>query len=270
MPSSPLILLSFDAEEFDLPLEFGRTIEPARQMDVAREGLRRVLDLLAERRARATLFVTGAVARACPDLVREAAGAGHEIASHGMEHGRFEVAHLGESRGLLESISGAPVRGFRRARLAPTDPRAVAAAGYTYSASENPIWLPGRYNGFFAQRRAYVAGDLVHIPASATPLVRWPLFWLAFKNVPRWVTRAATATVLAADGYAALYFHPWELCDLREFRLPRGVAGLSGARYTRRLGDYIEWLARRGRFATYGELAEQVRSGARPARRRRP
>lgn len=296
MPAPPLILLSFDVEEFDLPLEYGHWIEPAEQIRIGREGTRTLLDLLRGEGVRCTLFTTALFAEACPDLVREAAGAGHEIASHGLVHSGFEESHLAASRAVLERIAAAPVAGFRRARMAPTDPAAIARAGYAYDSSINPIWLPGRYNRFFAWRRVHrvalsppegegrdprwggralgpvphmpptAPSTLVEIPASATPLLRFPLFWLTLKNLPLWITKAATRLVLATDGYAALYFHPWELCDLSPYPLPASVKRLDADAYARRLRAYIRWLKTQGTITTYRTLAEQVQAGRRRVR----
>jgi peptidoglycan/xylan/chitin deacetylase (PgdA/CDA1 family) len=288
-----LVLLSFDAEEFDIPLEYGRTLGMDEQLRVGGEGMRRTLGLLERCDVPATFFCTAVFARAFPDLIERAVGAGHEIASHGFAHSTFTLADLRASRDALDDVSAKPgaVVGFRRARMAPTDPRAVADAGYAYNSSENPIWLPGRYNRFFEPRRAYfvanarvsretpspsvasttttattASSSLLHIPASATPLVRWPLFWLAFKNAPLWATKLATRWCLRADGYAALYFHPWELCELTregDYNLPRMVRALDGARLEARLERYIRWA--KGlpdtSFATYAELAERLRAG---------
>lgn len=268
------ILLSFDVEEFDLPLEYGGQIDPTRQLDIGGEGTRTALDLLREQGSRCTLFVTARFAEAFPELIRRAVADGHEIASHGLVHTGWEDAHLAASRGVLERIAGRAVTGFRRARLAPTDPKAVAAAGYRYNSSDNPTWVPGRYNHLLHPRRAYRlklsdGSELVEIPASVTPLVRWPLFWLAFKNVPLWMTRTATRAALAADGYVALYFHPWELCDLSGMGLPGYIAGLDGPRYRARLGAYMAWLSGRGEWWTYAELASKIMDGTRPAGTRR-
>lgn len=49
-------------------------------------GTPRLLELLRERDTRATFFVLGSAARACPELVRRAADLGHEIAVHGWTH----------------------------------------------------------------------------------------------------------------------------------------------------------------------------------------
>jgi hypothetical protein len=253
----PLALMSFDAEEFDLPNELGRPIPAEQQMAVAGEGMRRALEVLEEVPARATFFMTAAFAGAHPDLVRLAVARGHEIASHGVRHSGFDDADLERSRAMLERIAGVPVRGFRRPRFAETDPGRIRRAGYTYDSSINPIWLPGRYNGWKHPRRAFARRGLPEIPASATPLVRFPLFWLAFKNAPGWATRLATRWVLAADGYAALCFHPWELCDLGEFGLPRYIRRVDGRSMQSRLTRYLRWLSRRATFVTYVELANR-------------
>lgn len=260
----PLALMSFDTEEFDVPNELGGPIEPARQMAVGAEGMRRALDVLGEVPARATFFTTGAFAIANPGLVREAVAKGHEIASHALTHTRFREEDLKRSREILQQIAGAPVRGFRRPRFAPTDAGAIARAGYTYDSSIHPIWMPGRYNGWRWPRRAFARGDVVEIPVSATPLVRFPLFWLSFKNVPQWMTRVATRWVLGSDGYAALCFHPWELCELGGFGLPRYLRRVDGRSMESRLIRHLRWVSRRATFTTYGDLERRFRAGEWP------
>lgn len=251
-------LLSFDLEEFDLPLEHGMELSAEDQIRVSSEGCEAVSALLDRLDVRATFFVTAHYALARPAQVRALARR-HEIASHGMRHGSFQGSDLAESRRVLEEIAGVPVRGFRRPRMEATDEDELRAAGYAYDASENPTWIPGRYNNFAMPRTVRTSSGLVRIPASVVPLVRFPLFWLSFKNVPPAIYRALSAVTLATDGYLSLYFHPWELADLSGFRLPRHVAGLSGARLLARMASYLAWLGARARFATYGELADERR-----------
>jgi len=262
---NPLLLVSFDAEEFDIPGEFGHPVDHAAQMSIAAEGLRRALAVLDEVPARATFFMTAAFARAHSDLVRLAVARGHEIASHAFTHTGFAEGDLLRSRLALEEIADRPVRGFRRPRFAPTELSAIEAAGYSYDSSINPIWLPGRYNGWRFPRRAFRAGNLTRIPLSATPLLRLPLFWLAFKNLPMRLIRAMTRACLRSDGYAALVFHPWELCDnLAGHGLPRSVRAIDGEAMQDRLIAYLRWASRRARFATYSQLDAMVRAGLRP------
>jgi hypothetical protein len=255
--AAPHILLSFDVEEFDLPCEYNHPIRLAEQLDVGAEGLRVVLGLLDEFEARATLFTTAVFAIEHQDLIR-AAAARHEIASHGWSHSSFVPEDLEKSRLVLEKITGTPCVGFRAARMAAIDPQLVAKAGYKYSSSENPIWLPGRYNNLSKPRRPYQvqtpAGSFLQIPASATPFVRWPLFWLAFKNMPLISTKLATSACLASDGAAVLYFHPWEFCDLSRFPLPSSIARVDGERLVGKLRAYLTWLKRVGVFTTYSDF----------------
>lgn len=258
-----LVLLSFDAEEFDLPLEYGRAISADDQIAVGGEGLRRTLDLLDGLHIQATFFMTVRLAAAFPDLTRRVAQQ-HELASHGCTHSGFDEGDLLRSRVALEQLGAAPVVGFRRPRLAPTDAHAIAAAGYRYNSSENPTWVPGRYNNLRRPRRPYFAGELLNIPASVTPLVRFPLFWLSFKNAPLWATRAAAGWTLAADDCLVLYFHPWELCDLERFGVPRWLRRWDGRAMAERLAAYLKWLAARARFATCGEFDRRVREGGWP------
>jgi len=105
-------------------------------------------------------------------------------------------------------------------------------------------------------------GRLVQIPASATPLVRLPLFWLAFKNFPMPVYQAASRWCLASDGALNAYFHPWEFTDLSAQPLPRFVKRLSGEALASRMRAYLGWLGRRAHFATYAEYARRTAEGA--------
>ena len=267
----PLALLSFDVEQFDIPTEYGIEIPVDQQFEIGRGGLATVLELLDSCSAPATFFITAEFALRFPRLIRSITdrvvgeGGRHEIASHGYTHGDLESGHLQASREVLEKTTGQPVRGFRRARMAPTDPFAVAAAGYTYNASENPIWLPGRYNHCFKPRRPSIvgtpSGPLVQIPASATPLVRVPLFWLAFKNMPLGVTKLASRWVLASDGSLNTYFHPWEFMDIGSYALPRVVKAMDGRPLLDRLGAYIRWLRERAELSTYNTLAGRMARG---------
>src|SRR5438552_18620231 len=55
-----------------------------------------LLEMLARRTVRATFFVLGWVARKHPEIIREIAAAGHEVASHGMRHRLIYTKPLAE------------------------------------------------------------------------------------------------------------------------------------------------------------------------------
>jgi len=252
-----LACLSFDVEEFDAPEERGQRVPEETQFETSRAGLERVLAVLEAHGATSTLFCTARFAQRYPSLIRAAAER-HEIASHGWAHSTFATEDLRRSREELERISGAPVTGFRMPRMAPVDKPELVKAGYGYNASENPTWLPGRYNHFFEPRRPYMTGVLVNIPASVTPMARLPLFWLSFKNFPRPVYRAACCRCLGSDGALNVYFHPWEFASLAPFNLPGYAKRIDGERLVARLDNWLAWLAAKARFATYSELAARA------------
>lgn len=251
----PSILLTFDVEEFDAPIEYGHDLDLETQIDYCCRGLDPLLKLLERLGISATFFTTGNFARHREDMVRSIASS-HEIASHGLVHARLEPGDLAESKSVLESITGGNVRGFRRARMEATPHDEIAEAGYDYNASEHPVWIPGRYNNRKDPRQPYRTGSLLNIPASCTPRLRLPLFWLAFRHYPMWLYRRCAARVLASDGQLNLYFHPWEFTRLEGLGLPGIVSRGSGPKLLDRLAWFLEWIGERGRFQTMGSYAD--------------
>jgi hypothetical protein len=242
--------LSLDVEEFDIPEEYGQKLSPEEKLAVSVQGLLRVLDLLDELSVVATCFTTAVFAQGHPELIRRIVTR-HELASHGFAHSTFAEEDLLRSRLALEAIGQVPVTGFRRPRFAPTRLEAIAEAGYQYNSSENPIWLPGRYQNFFRPRLPYRAADHWQIPVTASPLIRFPLFWLSFKNAPGAIFNAMSIWTLKTDGFINLIFHPWEFADLAGYRLPAYVRRPDGEVLLRRLRNYLQFLAHSAEFATF-------------------
>jgi peptidoglycan/xylan/chitin deacetylase (PgdA/CDA1 family) len=253
--SDPTILLSFDVEEFDAPVERGRAMSMAEQMEQGGRGQSRVLDLLDRLDVPATMFTTASFAQWHPHLQRRAAER-HEIASHGRVHATFQDADLVISRAVLRETSGQEVLGFRRARLQPTDPEAILRAGYRWDSSENPIWLPGRYSNLGKPRTPYRKGRLLELPISATPRVRLPLFWLAWKNLPFGVVVDASRRCLEHDGLLNVFWHPWEFIDLAGSGLPRYMRAVDGERACDRFAAYVDALRPHGRFSRISAWVE--------------
>jgi hypothetical protein len=254
------VMLSFDVEEFDLPNEFGGAITESEQLAIGREGFERMLELLDRLDITATLFTTARIGEHCSDLLRDAT-ARHEIASHGVRHDRFEPEDYARSRDRLEACSGSTVTGFRMARLKPVDTELMRAAGYDYDSSENPIKLPGRYDNRHLPRTPRIEDELVRIPISTTPRRRVPLFWLGFRHLPRPILRASLARTMKADGRLVLFFHPWELLELRRSKhpMPRIVRHGGGRRLARRIEHELRRLGDHTEFRTMRELASSVR-----------
>ena len=252
----PTILLTFDVEEFDLPLEFNEEIAVSRQMEIGKEGLDVITNVVNEHAIACTLFTTGSFAKTYPDAIKDLS-ASHEIASHALFHSTFKTTDLLESKLLLQDITGKPVEGFRMPRMKPVNVFDLKNAGYTYDASINPTILPGRYNNLHLSRTFYKENNFLRMPGSVTPNLRIPLFWLSFKNFPYKLFLKLALQTLKRDGYLSLYFHPWEFTDINLFKLPFYIKKLSGIKLTERLNMLIEDLKKVACFCTVKDYIRQ-------------
>lgn len=227
MKGSKYILLSFDVEEFDLPLEYGFAFSADEQMQNGKKGLDAIDSVLSDPAIECTLFTTARFAIQYPDSIRNHAEK-HEIASHTFFHSEYDDTHLLSSRTKLEEISGKPITGLRMPRMRKVNMEEVRKAGYLYDSSINPTWLPGRYNNLNLPRTWYTENRIIRVPTSVSPLFRLPLFWLSFKNIPYGFYKKLALQTLQKDGYLCLYFHPWEFISLAGFGLPAYVRKKDG------------------------------------------
>ena len=219
MPSR-YALISFDVEEYDMPLEYNVPITPQQQLTVGKAGLDAVLEVLTTVQVPTTLFTTAHFANHYAATMQQAAMQ-HEIASHTYYHSNYITEHLLSSKLALQAITGTPVTGLRMPRLKQIPMQHVIAAGYGYDASINPTWLPGRYNHLHLPRTHYMQHGMLRIPASVSPLVRFPLFWLSFKNLPFTLYYHMLLAALRKDGVVSLYFHPWEFTAIQQYATPK-------------------------------------------------
>ena len=118
-----LAALSVDVEDY-FQVESLRGFCPRERWsefeDRTEANTHRVLDLFDTHRARATFFVLGWCAERHPELVREIAQRGHEVASHGYAHELVTRqtpeefrADVRRARRLLQDVSGQSVVGYR-------------------------------------------------------------------------------------------------------------------------------------------------------------
>ncbi len=114
------------------------------------EGMPRLLDLYAKYNAKATFFYIAKYAQRCPEIVRMAQAAGHEIALHGLTHDHTlsfdnmpleqQIEHLRTGKQILEDISGEEVVSFRSPALRVNNdtPQALIETGFKYDSSVAP------------------------------------------------------------------------------------------------------------------------------------
>ena len=248
------ILLSFDVEEFDMPLEYNFNISADEQMRVGKKGLDAIDPILSD--VTSTLFTTANFAMHYPDAIKQLADK-HEIASHTFYHSEFIDEHLLSSKQKLEEISGKPVTGLRMPRMRKVLMEEVKKAGYLYDSSINPTYLPGRYNNFHLPRTIYKDEGMTRVPASVSPIIRMPLFWLCFKNLPYPIFKMLTLQTLRKDGYVCLYFHPWEFTDIENYGLPGFTKKLNGEPLLDRLYRLLNDLKKEADFITMDTFVKE-------------
>lgn len=192
---------------------------------------RRLVDLLQQHRARATLFVLGQVAAAHPRLIRELQDAGHEIACHGDGHDDVHAlsprafrADIRRAKAQIEDTIGRQVVGYRAPNFSIGRDQAwaydiLAEEGFQYDSSLFPIHHD-RYGQADAPRFPYEIWR-----SGPLSLIEFPIGTLRcggvnlpiggggyFRLLPYAMFRWAIAYVNATEQQPVMfYLHPWEL-----------------------------------------------------------
>ncbi|MEZ5065693.1 MAG: glycosyltransferase [bacterium] len=246
-------------------------------------NVRRALDLLDEHGARATFFTLGWIADEMPELVREIAARGHEVASKGYYHRSIQAMtpaefreDLARSRESLERASGQRVLGFRVADewLRPQDLWALDVLrreGFAYDSSIFPMfgsWSEEPHRRF-VHRHATSDGEIWEVPLSSMPL--------AGVNLPvaggNWYRQFPHGLMLSAfrrwnrtiESPFVMYFQVWEL-DSEQPRLG-GASFLTRVRHYRNLGK-LAWslpeYLKAGRFVSAADWLGLERTSVAP------
>lgn len=258
-----MVLLSFDIEEFDMPLEYKGEIPFDRQISISQHGLENILNILKKHQVKATFFSTVVFAEHSKSLIERLLNEGHELASHTWFHSEFEEKHLKESREKLEELFSTKVTGLRMPRMMPVNEKEVEKAGYAYNSSINPTFLPGRYNNLKVSRTYYKEGNVMQVPASVSPNFRVPLFWLSFHNFPLSLYKKLASDVLKKDNYLNIYFHPWEFSNIKDeaFKLPGFTTKNTGKEMVERFDGFVGWLkSKHYSFGTFQEFQKRIES----------
>jgi polysaccharide deacetylase family protein (PEP-CTERM system associated) len=236
--------LTFDLEEYFHAEAFAGRVRPEEWPSLESRVVRsteRVLSVLGRAGVRATFFVLGWVAERQPDLVREIASLGHEIASHGHAHRmihrctRREFADdVTRAKGVLEDMVGRAVVGYRAPTFSVVQDtlwslEILARAGFRWDSSIFPI-VHDRYGipdaPRFPHRRVTASGqEIIEFPPSTVevlgrrvPVAGGGYFRLAPYQLTRWAIRHLNERERQP---ALIYLHPWEL-DPAQPRLPAG------------------------------------------------
>ena len=190
--------------------------------------------------ASGTFFVLGWIAEHRPEVVRNIAAAGHEIASHGFWHERVTALDgnafredVRTSKQTLEDLIGREVIGYRAPSfsIVPGCEWAfdvLIEEGYRYDSSLFPIRRRG-YGYPNAPRTPHViqrpAGSLAEFPLATTSIFRYPVPAAGggyLRQFPLSIIRRAFREASSRSEPATFYIHPWEI-DPGQPRLPVSV-----------------------------------------------
>ena len=196
---------------------------------------------------KATFFVLGGVAKVFPNLIKQIAEDGHEIASHGMGHTQIFKMDKEEfrcdiisSKKLLEDIVSCPVIGYRAPAFSIMPEtrwalEVLSEVGFQYDSSVFPIsgrrygW-PGFHKGI---RKVELASgkNIIEVPMSTiSVLVRSvPVGGGGYvRNFPYWFTRWAMRCI-QRQRPGIVYLHPYEI-DTRSKQIDIKHLSLEGQR----------------------------------------
>jgi polysaccharide deacetylase family protein (PEP-CTERM system associated) len=192
-------------------------------------GVHLLLDLLSEHHARATFFVLGWIAERRPELVREIAERGHEIASHGSNHERVTTLTRDEfresvrsSKRSLEEITGRAVVGYRAPNFSIVRGgewalEILLEEEYRYDSSLFPVRRKG--SGFIGGERDphclnLASGTLYEVPPATLQIGRavLPAGGGAYlRHLPYALVHSALRSAERRGAPGTIYIHPWEL-----------------------------------------------------------
>ena len=206
----------------------------------------RIAELLADHGVHGTFFILGWVAEREPELVKELARAGHEIASHGWDHKRvthqlpeeFRIS-VRRTKQLLEDLTGTPVLGFRAPSFSIVPSREWALdilieEGHSYDSSLFPVRRRGYGYASGARDPHWLGrpgGRLVEIPPATVRRfgVNLPAAGGAYlRLLPLNLIRSALVDAERRGVPGTVYIHPWEV-DPEQPRVP--VSALTRVRH---------------------------------------
>lgn len=194
------------------------------------QSTERLLEWLDESSCRATFFTLGWVAEWHPQIVREVADRGHEIACHSLRHRTvYEMQpqefrdDTSQAKRLLEDTTGKRVLGYRAPSFSITEKAlwafdVLCELGFSYDSSIFPVRHPN-YGTVTASRKPFRietrSGPLVEFPMSTLQIagVRSPFGGGAyFRLLPYWYTRWGIRYLNRSESIpVCVYLHPWEL-----------------------------------------------------------
>jgi polysaccharide deacetylase family protein (PEP-CTERM system associated) len=278
---------SVDLEEYFQVANFDHVIDRRRWPELPSRAVaqtHRILDLCDQTGTRATFFALGWVAERQPDLLREIAARGHEIACHGYGHEllyqigpeRFRE-DVKRARGIIERVIGARVEGYRAPSFSITQRslwalEILAEEGFRFDSSIFPV-----------RHHRYGIPDFPREPVrlelpSGQRIVEFPLTTLAWgplrlplagggylRLLPFALLRWGIGRLVASERPTVLYVHNWEIDPDQPRQDVSALVRFNHYHNLERVEGRLRQLLVRTRYAPLRDVIASLDAGARIA-----
>jgi polysaccharide deacetylase family protein (PEP-CTERM system associated) len=275
---------SVDLEEYFQVANFDHCVDRRRWSELPSRAVaqtHRILDLCDQTGTRATFFALGWVAERQPDLLREIAARGHEIACHGYGHELlYEIGperfreDVKRGRAVIEDAIGARIEGYRAPSFSITERslwalEILAEQGFRFDSSIFPV-----------RHHRYGIPDFPREPVrlvlpSGRSIVEFPLTTLAWgplrlpvagggylRLLPFALLRWGIGRVVASERPTVLYVHNWEI-DPDQPRQPvSALVRFNHYHNLERVEGRLRQLLARARYAPLRDVIASLEAGA--------
>jgi polysaccharide deacetylase family protein (PEP-CTERM system associated) len=278
---------SVDLEEYFQVANFDHCVDRRRWSELPSRAVaqtHRILDLCDQTGTRATFFALGWVAERQPDLLREIAARGHEIACHGYGHELlYEIGperfreDVKRGRAVIEDAIGARVEGYRAPSFSITERslwalEILAEEGFRFDSSIFPV-----------RHHRYGIPDFPREPMrlvlpSGRSIVEFPLTTLAWgplrlpvagggylRLLPFALLRWGIGRVVASERPTVLYVHNWEIDPDQPRQQVSALVRFNHYHNLERVEGRLRQLLTRARYAPLRDVIASLETGARLA-----
>jgi len=278
---------SVDLEEYFQVANFDHCIDRRRWPELpsrAEAQAHRLLDLCDRTQTRATFFVLGWVAERQPDILREIAARGHEIACHGYGHELiYEIGperfreDVKRARSVIEDAVGTRVEGYRAPSFSITRRslwalEILAEEGFRFDSSIFPV-----------RHHRYGIPDFPREPVrlllpSGQSIVEFPLTTLAWgplrfpvagggylRLLPFALLRWGIGRLVAAQRPTVLYVHNWEIDADQPRQEVSALVRWNHYHNLERVEERLQTLLERAHYASLREVIGSLEASARLA-----
>jgi polysaccharide deacetylase family protein (PEP-CTERM system associated) len=193
------------------------------------KNTQKLLQILDEHNTKATFFVLGWIAERVPELIKDIASKGHEVASHGYGHELlYEIGEkkfredIRKSKEILKDITGKKPIGYRAPNFSITDwaIKILREEGFVYDSSLFPSDFHDRYGkieGLEADSNKgifEISKNFYEITIPVLKLMNKKIPWGGggyFRILPYTIYKKGIKKILNDSSNFLFYLHPWEL-----------------------------------------------------------